>query len=57
MNPGAACDVARAQLSESVGRLFLVAAKLRDAEAIERLTLALDRMVYQADVDASTHND
>jgi hypothetical protein len=46
MNSVAMCAVALAQLTESIARLILATSRLGDAEQIEKLALAVDRLAY-----------
>jgi hypothetical protein len=48
MTPAARCAVAIAQLTEALARILRAAAD-KDAESIEKLTLAVDRLGYDAE--------
>lgn len=43
------CSIALAQLMESMARLVLATSRMNDAESIERLTLAIGRLAYDAE--------
>jgi hypothetical protein len=47
------CSVALAQLMESLARLVLATSRMQDAEQIERLVLAVDRLAYRTEHEVS----
>lgn len=55
MNSVSRCAVALAQLTESLARLMLACSRL-DAEEIERLILAVDRLSYDTEHISISHD-
>jgi hypothetical protein len=53
MDATALCSVALAQLMESLARLVLATSRMQDAEQIERLALAVDRLAYRTEHEVS----